>query len=352
MKARMKLFQFPLIFTLGVVLAGTVANAAETRTKPTELLGPVAPLGVDLMGPFVNLPDGRVLAIEGNASCTSADDGRTWSEPVPLFPADANMEVRPERVLVTTRSGTVVLVFIDNLSRVWHWLPDDREALERNRLNVWSVRSVDGGQTWTDLQMIQPGYCGAIRDMIVTADGRIIVTSQMLLPPLVRHATITYVSADEGQTWAASNVLDVRDVPGDHSGGFEATVIEQEDHRFRLLIRTGRGVFWQAWSEDGLNWTGLKPTAIPSAHAPGLLQRLASGRQVLIWNATPGDRTVLHFSHSEDDGQTWSDPVAIARGRRVSYPYLLERSPGELWLTTMQGNLRAKLHESDFVKSR
>jgi lysophospholipase L1-like esterase len=33
----------------------------------------------------------------------------------------------------------------------------------------------------------------------------------------------------------------------------------------------------------------------------------------------------------------------------VSYPYLLERSPGELWVTTMQGGLEARLSETDYI---
>lgn len=34
-------------------------------------------------------------------------------------------------------------------------------------------------------------------------------------------------------------------------------------------------------------------------------------------------------------------------GGRVSYPYLYERRPGELWITTMQGGLRMKLRVAD-----
>ncbi len=317
-----------------------------------QLLGKAAPLGFDFMGPFANLPDGRVLAIEGNTARTSADEGRTWSEPVPLFSSDKGLEVRPERALVVTRQGTAILVFLDNRNVVWRWDPGDPVLLQQNRAHVWAVRSVDGGKTWIDLQMIQPGYCGAIRDMISTADGRVIVTAQLLLPNLARHASITYRSVDEGRTWKASNLLDVRDAPGDHAGGFEPTIVEQRDHRFRLLIRTARKKFWQAWSTDGLDWTGLEPTDIVAAHAPGLVKRLASGRQVLLWNAVPGDRTVLHIAFSDDDGKTWSASEAIARGKRVSYPYLLERNPGELWITTMQGNLRAKVFETDYVKPR
>jgi sialidase-1 len=345
-----------LFVSVLLLAAGLAAGATPQPSRPaqpaipTRLVGVARPLGFDLMGPFVNLPDGRVLAVDGNAVRSSADDGRSWSEPVPLFPAGTKLEVRPERALAVTADGTVVLVFIDNLDRVWRWVAGDVAVLQQARLNVWAVRSTDGGKSWTDLQIIQSGYCGAIRDMIVTHDGRIVVTSQILLPAVSRHATIVHSSTDNGRTWQAGNILDVWDQPGDHAGGFEPTVVQQNDRRLRMLIRTNHRFFWEAWSKDGVSWTGLAPSDIASAHAPGLIKRLASGRQLLVWNAVYGQRKSLHVAVSDDDGVTWSRPREIAVGGRISYPYLLERRPGELWITSMQGNLRAKIMEADLLK--
>jgi len=52
-----------------------------------------------------------------------------------------------------------------------------------------------------------------------------------------------------------------------------------------------------------------------------------------------------------NDDKTWTDPVVIARNKKgwLAYPYLFEASPGELWITTMQGGLQARFHEKDFV---
>jgi hypothetical protein len=61
-------------------------------------------------------------------------------------------------------------------------------------------------------------------------------------------------------------------------------------------------------------------------------------------------RGELSVALSEDDGQTWSKPVVIARqpGTSLAYPYLFEAAPGTLWLTTMQGDVRLQLQETDF----
>ena len=34
-------------------------------------------------------------------------------------------------------------------------------------------------------------------------------------------------------------------------------------------------------------------------------------------------------------------------GQRVCYPFLFERRPGELWVSTMQGYLRVRVGEQD-----
>ena len=68
------------------------------------------------------------------------------------------------------------------------------------------------------------------------------------------------------------------------------------------------------------------------------------------------------MAFSEDDGRTWTEPVVLAYdpmkegdkepAHRLSYPHVYEHVPGELWVTTMQGPLRIKLQEDDFLPRR
>lgn len=67
----------------------------------------------------------------------------------------------------------------------------------------------------------------------------------------------------------------------------------------------------------------------------------------------------LSIAFSEDEGVSWSKPRVIAKSYNVqnedsgktwlSYPYCMEYNPGELWITTMQGGLRIRLAEQDFI---
>ena len=42
--------------------------------------------------------------------------------------------------------------------------------------------------------------------------------------------------------------------------------------------------------------------------------------------------------------------IARQKDAWLSYPRVLEYSPGELWITTMQGGLRLVIQESDFIE--
>lgn len=332
------------------------------------------PLPTDQMGPFAKLGDGGVLAVTREATVVSHDGGKTWSEPRPLFKKEANLKVSNERALLRTKDGTLVLVFMNIAEQKWKWDNTSNRPAIDCYLPVWAARSLDDGKTWQDVQKIQDGYCGAIRDLIETKEGHLVVPVQRLLPDEARHATMPFVSTDGGKSWKETTLLDGGG-RGHHDGSIEATVEQLKDGRLWLLLRTSRDAFWEAFSTDGgLTWKDFRKSGIAASSSPALLKRLASGRLLLLWNRlypegkpetarralpwseTPASyhREELSLALSEDEGKTWSAPVVIARlpGKWVSYPYLFERRPGELWITTMQGGLRAVLLENDFVRKQ
>ncbi len=329
------------------------------------------------MGPFVALGDGRYLTVNERNALVSSDGGETW-ETSPLFNAGVDHSVRPERALIRTEDGTVILAFMNDAEREWTWDPEIGDA-PGARLPTYTIRSLDNGETWQDLQMLHEEWTGAIRNMIQTKAGDIVFTSMMLLHDPGRHATVTYLSEDDGENWHRSNLIDLGGA-GHHDGAIEATVEELSDGRLWMLIRTNWDRFWEAFSDDGGRyWRTVRPTDIDASSAPGLLVRLQSGRLALVWNRllpegygadefprVGGDRQwseepainhrwEMSIAFSRDDGKTWSEPVVFARAegsmrrRDISYPYLFEPSPGELWITSMRGGLRVRLQEKDFL---
>lgn len=337
------------------------------------------------MGPFAILPDGSLITVEDSADAANAlissDDGKSW-QTIPIFQQPEKFRIRPERALLCTRDGTVILAFMNNVERAgWKWDPAIHDSPDA-RLPTYVVRSTNAGRTWEPPQKMHDEWTGAIRDMIQLRDGTVVFTSQMLLHQPGRHAVVTYASKDDGKTWKRSNVLDLGGI-GHHDGATEATLVQRPDDSLWMLMRTNWGRLWQAVSTDaGRHWHPIGPTSLDAATAPAILERLASGRIFLAWNRyyydgtqefpkyggdnqatgtpTSNNRQELSIAFSDDDGKTWSAPMVVATvlpdadgkypRKEISYPYAFERRPGEIWLTTWRGaGLRVRLFERDFV---
>ena len=323
-------------------------------------------------GPFVRLDNGNILSVAGNPARAylSEDQGATWSES-PLFPAGSPMSPAPTGALLKTASGTVILAFANVGEKVWTWRDELKDA-PGAILPTYVMRSLDGGETWQDLQKLHDEWTGATRDILQTREGRIVFASMKMRHNPGRHTVLTYSSDDDGVTWEASNVTDLGG-NGHHGGATEGTIVELRDGQLLQYIRTNWGQFWRALSADGgRSWHPYGPSGVEASSTPGMLKRLASGRIVLLWNrlypegessyplrggngiwsATPVSnfREELSISFSEDEGQSWSPSTVVARnpGSEVSYPYVFEPEPGVLWITAHRWGLRFKLYEADF----
>ena len=331
-------------------------------------------LSSERFGPFIKLADGKILTIEDNATVISVDKGVTWSAPRPMYDGQGPGRPSSSGVIVRTREGVIVFVYMDMAGFKWIWDDDLHQVAEDVSLNVWAIRSEDEGLTWSGRQQIFEGYCGALIHMIQTSTGEIVVPIQRLLRDPDRHGICVYVSGDRGETWRHSNIIDLGG-HGHHDGAMEPTLVELSDGRLWLLIRTNLGKFWSAYSSDkGLSWRVMQPTDIDASSAPAAMIRLASDRLALAWNRfypegatsyplrggdnnlssveTSWHREEVSLAFSADDGETWSEPVVILRmkGAGPSYPHLFEPDPGELWVTTQFRDKTAmRLQESEFV---
>jgi len=356
-----------------VIVALAASGQADVAGHKGEIwLHPQAEkLPTDQPGPFVGLGDGSILGVRGNRAVVSNDNGETWRSRRLI--QDRERFAAGGSALFRTRDGVILRAFMNGKETVFAWDYDNNSKvgpLPECQLPVYITRSLDQGQTWEAPEKLQSGWCGYIKNMIQTRSGRLILVSQVAVPNPGHHVTMTYVSDDEGVNWEQSNLLDslCGGGPGDHSGLIEATVIELQDGRIWMLIRTYSGHFWQSYSADeGLTWSEAEPSPIEASGSPGILLRLKSGRILLVWNRFAEDRPrdlgrreEISIAFSEDEGQTWTEPVVVARNRtpeggnpvahRISYPSVYEHHPGEIWITTDQGLLRMKLHEEDFLE--
>jgi len=325
------------------------------------------------------------MTIKGNATMVSKDDGKTWSEPRPSY------EGPPPGVpsggqLIKTRDGVIVLIYQDPSSRKRSpWDQNIGDWTGEMRVDIWTMRTLDEGKTWVDRQQIPPEWYGGSNGNfnygMPTSSGQIVFPLQPILRNPGRWGTRTIVSADNGKTWQPGNLIELGG-RGHHDGGFEATLAELSDGRLLMLMRTNLDRFWEAYSSDhGRYFREIKPSQLDASSAPGYLMNLSSGRIVLVWNRLYPEgedsyqrrneaysevmaswhRREVSIAFSLDDGKTWTKPVLIARahdeGAWLSYPYIFERRPGELWLVTRYNRLGSQnlrpvsviLREEDFI---
>lgn len=342
------------IATFGFALLTDLAAAPLLHPKGSSL-------PFSHQGPFVPTADGGVLCIDSKNALRSSDEGRTWTSTA-LFAEPEKFNASNERALLRTREGVIISAWMNGAGRKapkgWRW--GDKDVSWRDFvLPMHTSRSTDDGKRWeTPVKLSEP-WCGCVHSMIQMRSGRIVLVGQEIIPQW-RHATVMFVSDDLGKTWQRGDTLDYGIGAHDHAGSIEGSAIECSDGSLYLLLRTESGFLWEATSRDGLKWEGLKQSPIQSVTCCPQFARLADGRIALLWNAPPRhapssgtSRAELSLAFSEDDGRTFSKPVIVAAdyasGGRVSYPYLYERQPGELWITTMQGGLRMKIRTADLA---
>ncbi len=242
-----------------------------------------------------------------------------------------------------------------------HYWPDGEPDMARSRADLWAAKSVDDGKTWTNHQMIFRGYTGATNSAIESAAGNFVVPFSYVVPSPGRLVSACLISTDRGQTWQLGQSIDIGQC-GDHSGALEPSIGQLRDGRIWMLIRTNLGQFWEAFSDnDGFSFTAPVPTTIGSPSAPCHLCRLQSGRLALAWNNTmhrqpekeagPAGRVdgaslnqslrdTLSLALSEDEGKSWTTPLDIARSVQLSYPLILETSPGRLLISCQTRQVR------------
>ncbi|NLV43074.1 MAG: exo-alpha-sialidase [Candidatus Hydrogenedentes bacterium] len=356
-----------------VVLPITAAWGGERWVDPR-----CTPLEITKYGPFVKNDDGSLLVIDKNILRSSTDGGKTWSEDG--TPIDPGLDIAANGHVgqfIRTKAGTLIIAFLDMSAYNWDWNNETQGPNPGCKLELWTIRSADGGKTWSDKQRLLDGYNADFMGLVQASNGSIVLAAEHLDPELRRWVVCSFVSDDEGVTWRRGNWIDLGG-HGHHDGAVEPSLAELSDGRMLMVIRTNLDRLWSAYSEDhGRYWRVIQPMNLDASSAPPWVLRLQNGHLALVWNRLNPEggvapktksegpssefpaswfREELSISFSSDDAKTWSDPVVIARepGGQLAYPYLFEAGQDDLWVITHYGSvnppLAVRVKESDFLQ--
>jgi len=169
---------------------------------------------------------------------TSADAGRTWSEPRRL----------PEGILGPIKNKPVQLADGTILS------PTSTESeSEPSRWQVHFERSSDGGKTWTATGPVNDGTTvAAIQPSILFR--RKIGGDELLAVGRTRQSKVFATTSDDGgRTWSALSLLD--DLPNPNAGIDAVTLADGRQLIVYNPVTRGRSPLAVAVSRDGRAWT-------------------------------------------------------------------------------------------------
>ena len=249
---------------------------------------------------------------------TSDDDGATWTGP--------KVVVQPREEFVRAFDPNL---WTDPKGRLWFIWNQSYFHFD-GRAGVWAMYTEDPDSenpVWSEPRRLCDG--------IVMCDPVVLKNGDWLLPTAIwgwgiceetardRHSN-AYISRDEGATWQyAGSVQKIQGV----ANCDENMIIEQNDGSLRMLVRSSVGIEESFSFDGGFTWTDSVDTHITQVVSRFYITRLASGRQLLIFNdpAEGGNvRSHMTAALSEDDGVTWPYKLVLDERKEVSYPDALE----------------------------
>lgn len=143
-----------------------------------------------------------------------------------------------------------------------------------------------------------------------------------------------YVSADNGETFSWRGGVEIPD-----RGFDEHMIVQKQDGRLWMLVRTKYGI-GQAFSSDGgRTWQNAGPSGHTGPNSRFFIRRLKSGNLLLVNHVSPtyltnpkdwNDRNNLMAMISEDDGLTWHGGLMLDARDGVSYPDGIQTEDGTI----------------------
>ncbi|NQV25112.1 MAG: exo-alpha-sialidase [Rhodopirellula sp.] len=245
----------------------------------------------------------------------SHDGGQTWGSPRELQQNTGGMNVMS---VTLRRIGSGISMFYLQKNDV-------------NDLDMFVRTSVDEGQTFGNATLVtaDAGYHVINNDRVTQlSSGRLLVpaASTADVKTINHFVSHCYLSDDGGQSWRKGKGH--LDAP--KRGAMEPEVVELNDGRVLMIVRTQLGYIGKSYSSDGgETWSQLESLGVRAPEAPSTLRRIPStGDLVLIFNDTftpgaghGGKRTPLTAAISSDEGLTWKNVGNLESDASKTFSY-------------------------------
>ncbi len=141
-----------------------------------------------------------------------------------------------------------------------------------------------------------------------------------------------YQSTDNGAHWSFLGNADVPAVEHDFE---EHMIVELQDGKLRMLVRTRYGIAQSESTDGGKTWSVLGPSMFEHPNSRFFIRRLNSGHLLMVKH-TPRNgikqRSHLTAHLSTDDGVTWPASLLLDERFGVSYPDGTQSPDGRIYI--------------------
>lgn len=301
----------------------------------------------------VAFPDGRLMAawfsgpFEASVhqvilASYSSDQANSWTAPEVFQDFPRTSDFDPAFIADGNRTW-----FFFSVGR-WNRYPGvrDREnEVGDNSFKVYQRYSDDSGRSWSPPEIIyEKAGAGCRSNGIKLSSGELILPIHGYSNPVAG----VLKSTDRGRTWKRYGQVKTTTV------AHEPSCAELKNGDIMMVLRTGDGFLWQAFSKDkGETWSPAEKTGIVAVRSSHNLFSLSDGRIILTHNPSATARTPLTMRISKDSGKSWGQPLVLAEvplpgkdddwRQEVSYPSVTRLSDdtlvvvwGRLYLSDLQ----------------
>lgn len=256
---------------------------------------------------------------------TSADGGRSWSEPVLAIDPPADV-----------RASDPVL-WHDPQGRLWlFWMQTAHCGITFDgRAGVWAICAA--APEYANCQWSAPRR---IANGIMMNKPTVLSTGEWLLPCAIWSHKLPYrhdipeerfsnviISRDDGQSF---ELLGQADVP--KRACDEHMIVERRDGSLWMLVRREDGIGEASSRDRGRTWMASPDVVLPGPCSRFHIRRLRSGRLLLINHHEFTQRNNLTAFLSDDDGLTWPHRLLLDERDSVSYPDAVEDGDGRIYV--------------------
>ena len=268
------------------------------------------------------LPDGTIAAVlfnqpshgqqEGDIECWASTDGINWERRSRITRHQPDT-VRMNHAAGVAHNGDFIVLCSGWTNEKQPERPKQL-AFRDDILDVWTLRSSDGGRTWkkqTGFPAAEPGWTEYIPfgDIWMGKDG-VLHTScyqgQYRDPTKSFHTkgwrSWHFRSDDDGNTWTRSAIIGPR-----HN---ETDIFPLGNGHWLAAARIDKMELISS-TDNGATWSTPVPVTTRN-EINGHLTRLQDGRLLLSYGVRVPKRRGVCARFSSDEGKTWSDPVRLS----------------------------------------